>query len=246
MPEAIKYLFSMKRLPLLLVMLAVGIFLAFRTMGTGNTIPPTKYERILQSVAEILVQGHFKPKDINDDFSRKVFVRFLEELDPEKNVLLQQDINELKKYEKRVDDELKGQPVEFFLHASRLFNKRVEEASKIYKDLLSQPFDFSKDEVFVTDPKKLSFASTPAQQKEQWRKKLKFLALERFVELQDIREKNKGNADFVVRTDAELEKEARLKVEKIVDRLFDRYRFKFNDDDKFSLYVNAITQTMDP
>ena len=86
MPEALKYLFSMKRLPLLIVMLAVGIFLAFRTMGTGNTIPPTKYERILQSVAEILVQGHFKPKDINDEFSRKVFVRFLEELDPEKNI----------------------------------------------------------------------------------------------------------------------------------------------------------------
>ena len=86
----------------------------------------------------------------------------------------------------------------------------------------------------------------PAQMKEQWRKKLKFLTLERYVELQDIREKNKGNADFVAKTDAELEKEARLKVEKIVDRLFDRYRFKFNDDDKFSLYVNAITQTMDP
>lgn len=215
-------------------------------MGTGNTIPPTKYERILQSVAEILVQGHFKPKDINDDFSRKVFTRFLEELDPEKNILLQQDINELKKYEKRVDDELKGQPVEFFLHASKLFNKRVEESAKIYKELLSQPFDFSKDEQYVTDPKKLSFSSTPAQMKEQWRKKLKFLTLERYVELQDIREKNKGNADFVAKTDAELEKEARLKVEKIVDRLFDRYRFKFNDDDKFSLYVNAITQTMDP
>jgi carboxyl-terminal processing protease len=43
-----------------------------------------------------------------------------------------------------------------------------------------------------------------------------------------------------------MEKEAREKVVKIMDRTFDRYRFKFNDDDKFSIYVNAITNMMDP
>jgi carboxyl-terminal processing protease len=31
-----------------------------------------------------------------------------------------------------------------------------------------------------------------------------------------------------------------------MDRTFDRFRFKFNDDDKFNLFVNAITTTMDP
>ena len=87
----------MKRLPLLLVMLAGGIFLAFRTMGTGNTTPPSKYERILQSVGEILVQGHFKPKDINDDFSKNIFKNYLEYLDTEKGLLIQEDIKAIKK-----------------------------------------------------------------------------------------------------------------------------------------------------
>ncbi len=36
------------------------------------------------------------------------------------------------------------------------------------------------------------------------------------------------------------------KLKKIIDRIFDRYRFKFNDDDKFNMFVNAITTTMDP
>ena len=236
----------MKRLPLLLVMLAGGIFLAFNTMGTGKKTPPSKYERILQSIGVILTQGHYKPKDINDAFSKKVFIKFLGDLDPEKNILMQEDVNALKKYETRIDDEIKGQPVEFFLEAGKLFNRRVDEAAKIYKEILAQPFDFTKDESIVTDPKKLSFAANKEALRESWRKRLKYLTLDRYVELQDIRDKNKGKEGFVAKTDAELEKEAREKVGKIMDRTFDRYRYKFNDDDKFNVFVNAITTTMDP
>ena len=85
-------MFSMKRLPLLLLMLAGGIFLTMKTMGSDNNTPPSKYERILQSIHVILTQGHYKPKDINDDFSKKVFTKFLEDLDTEKNIFLQEDI----------------------------------------------------------------------------------------------------------------------------------------------------------
>ena len=125
---------------------------------------------------------------------------------------MQEDIDALRKYETRIDDEIKGAPVEFFKEASKLFNKRIEEVSAIYKDILSKPFDFTVDETVVTDSKKLQFAKTEAQRKESWRKKLKYLTLDRFVELQDIREKNKGKDGFVVKTDADLEKEAREKV----------------------------------
>ena len=31
-----------------------------------------------------------------------------------------------------------------------------------------------------------------------------------------------------------------------MDRTFERFRFKFTDDDKFNVFVNAITTTMDP
>ncbi len=246
MPSALNYIMNMKRLPLLLLMLAVGIFLAFNTLGTGTNIPPSKYERILQSVGEILTQGHFNPKDINDNFSQQVYKKYFEDMDPEKNIFLLEDIEKLKKHEKRIDDEIKGAPVEFFLEVSKIFNKRVEDAAKIYKAILAKPFDFSTNETITTDSKKLQFAKNNSQLEDYWRKRLKYLALDRFVELQDIREKNKGKEGFVAKSDVELEKEAREKVGKIIDRMFERYRLKFNDDDKFSIYVNTITQTMDP
>jgi carboxyl-terminal processing protease len=246
MASALKYIFNMKRLPLLLLMVAAGVFLTMKTLGTEKSLPPSKYEKILQTVGVILAQGHFNPKNINDEFSKKVFHKFFEELDPEKNILMQQDIDALKKYETRIDDEIKGAPVEFFLEASKLFNKRVEEASKYYKDILQKPFDYTVDEYIITDSKKLKFTTSESQRKEQWRKKLKYLTLDKYVEALDLREKNKGKEDYVAKTDAELEKEARAKVEKIIDRMFDRYKYKFNDDDKFHVFVNAITQTMDP
>jgi len=246
MPKAIKYFMNMKRLPLLLLMLAGGIFLAFQTLGTGKAAPPSKYERILQNVGVLLTQGHFSPKDINDAFSKKVYHKYFEELDGDKNIFLQEDIEALKRYETRLDDEMKGAPVEFFKEVSKRFNSRIEEASKIYKEILAEPFDFSVDEFIVTDRKKIKFPATQAERKEMWRKRLKYLTLDRYAELLDIREKNKGKDSFVVKTDAQLEKEAREKVVKIMDRTFDRYKYKFNDDDKFSIYVNTITQTMDP
>jgi carboxyl-terminal processing protease len=227
-------------------MLAAGIFLTFSSMGKDKTDPPSKYERILRNVGEMLTQGHFSPKDINDNFSKEVFRKYLEELDPDKNILMQQDIQILKRHENRIDDEIKGAPVEFFVETGKLFNQRIEEATKNYKEILSKPFDFTVDEYIITDSKKLEFAANEKQRYDSWRKRLKYMALERFVELQDLREKNKGKDSFTVKSDTELEKEARSKVMKIMDRTFERYRYKFNDDDKFALYVNTITQMMDP
>lgn len=237
----------MKRLPIVIVMVVAGVFLAFNTMGTTNaSMPPSKYEKILQIVGEILTQGHYSPKDINDDFSKKVYTKYFEELDPDKNIFLQSDLASLDKYATKIDDEIKGAPVQFFLEAGKLFNQRSAEVTAIYKDILSKPFDFTVNETIVTDPQKLNFPASPAERREQWRKRLKYMALQRFVDLQDARESNKGKEGFVVKTDAELEKEARDQIRKVMDRTAERYRTKFDDDEKFNVFVNTVTSMMDP
>lgn len=236
----------MKRLPILVLLIVAGVFLAFRSLGTGENNPPGDYEKVLKNVGAMLMEGHYSPKEINDDFSKKIFTRYFGELDPARNIFLSTDIESLRKYETRIDDEIKGAPVEFFLAAAAVFNKRMEEASLIYKEVLSQPFDFTVDESANLDGEKTGFTKTEADRKEAWRKRLKYLSLERYADLLDIREKNKGVEGFVVKTDEELEKEAREKVMKIMDRSFDRYRNKFDNDEKFSFFVNTITKSMDP
>jgi carboxyl-terminal processing protease len=141
---------------------------------------------------------------------------------------------------------MKGAPVEFFKAAGQLFNKRTEEVSAYYKEILTKPFDFTIDETLTADPDKLKFSASETDRKEYWRKWLKYQTLERYVDLLDIREKNKDRNDFTIKTDAELEKEARDKVIKVMDRTFERYRFKFSEDDKFNMFVRTITSAMDP
>ena len=75
---------------------------------------------------------------------------------------------------------------------------------------------------------------------------MKFLVLERYADLREQREKNKGKEGYVAKTDADLEKEARERVQKIMDRSYDRLKRKFDDEDSFNAYVNTITETMDP
>lgn len=236
----------MKRLPLVVAMLIAGIFLAFQTMGTSNSNPPSKYEKILQIVGEILAQGHYSPKEINDEFSKKVYTKYFEELDSDKNIFLKEDLATLNSFSTKIDDEIKGAPVQFFLEVGKIFNKRTTEAAAIYQEILAQPFSFTTRESIIMDSKKTDFAANAAERKEKWRKYLKYMTLQRYVELLENRESNKGKEGFVAKTDAELEKEAREKVKVAMDRIFERYRLKHDDDEKFSVYVNTITSMMDP
>ena len=239
----------MKRLPIVIMMVVAGSFFAFKTIGKAtntSSVPPSKYEQILKLVGEMLSQAHFSPQNINDAFSKKVFKKFMNDLDPEKNIYQQSDLDALKKYETRIDEEIKGAPVDFFLAAGKIFNKRIEETSAFYNTILSTPFDFSIDEEVVLDGDKLNYVASDKEINDRWRKKLKFMTLERYTDLLDIKEKNKGKDGFIIKSDVELQKEARDKVKKIIDRTFERYRLKFSDDDKFNLFVNAITTTMDP
>ncbi len=110
------------------VLLIVGGIVFSSAILFNKQSQPGKYEKILQSITEMLTAGHFSPKKIDDNFSKNIYHRYFEVLDPNKNIFLQSDITSLKKYETRIDDEMLGADVEFFLSVSQIFNKRIEEA----------------------------------------------------------------------------------------------------------------------
>jgi len=231
-------------IPVLLIVISGGV-LAFSKLGKAED-PPGRYEIIMNLVGQILKEGHYKPKPIDDAFSKEVFTKYVKDLDSEKKFFLKSDIEKLSALSTHIDDELQGAPLECFNAVNSLIKQRVNEATLIYPAILSKPFDFTKDEKVVLDPDKLDFPADEAARQEAWRKVLKYRTLEKLTDLQELRDKEKDKPGAKPKTDAELEAEARAKVKQLYDRYFDRLKNKQNDNDRFSLYVNAITTTMDP
>lgn len=238
---------SKKFLPVLLVLICGGLFVTYGVMGRGDRLsdnPKTKYEKILKNVGIVLEEGHYSPKPIDDAFSKEVLNKYEEGLDPDKFIFYQKDIDDFKKYENKIDDEIHGAPLESFYAISKVYLARLNEVAKNYKEILSKPFDFSKDETLQLDGEKRTYPKTEAERYDYGRKRLKYLVLGRFTDLQD--ERAKLNKDSLHKADTTLEREAREIVGRQMDRYFLTLKNHNTPDDMFSDFVNAITSSMDP
>ncbi len=238
---------SKKFIPVLLVLTAASLFLAFQTQGRSDKDnPKSKYIRILRNVGVLLEQGHYSPKKIDDNFSKDVLKKFVNDLDNDRNIFLQGDIDEMKKFDNKIDDEIHGAELISFYSINEVYLKRLNETSVLYKDILAKPFDFTKEENVQLDREKLSNPKNEAERKEIWRKRLKYMTLSRYADLQESREKNKDKEDFKYKADSTLEREARDAVRKQIERFFTTKKTRETSDENFSTFVNSITGVMDP
>jgi carboxyl-terminal processing protease len=247
MQKIAQFMMSKKFIPVILVLTAASVFLAFKSQGNAdNDNPKSKYTKVIRLVGALLEQGHYSPKTIDDNFSKQVLKKFLEDMDGDKNIFLQSDIDGFKKFEGKIDDEIHGAELVSFFNISEVYISRLKEVAALYNDILAKPFDFTKDEEVMLDRDKLNNPKTEAERKDIWRKRLKYLALDRYSLALDSREKNKDSANFKFKADSTLEREAREAVKKQIDRFFSTKITRENNDENFSTFVNAITSTMDP
>ncbi len=243
-----QFIMSKKFLPVLAVLIGAGLFIALQTQGrTNDDNPKSKNEKILHEVGLLLVQAHYSPRKLDDSFSKLVLKNFITELDGDKFIFLQTDIDSFKRFEGTIDDEIRGSsPLQSVYYIGDLYRKRLDETSSLYTSMLAKPFDFTKDDSIVIDPEKLDFAKDQADKNNLWYKRLKYMALSKYVDLQDEREKNKDKKDFVFKADTTLEREARTAVQKQIGRYFTTLKNHNTQDEIFGSFVETITNTMDP
>lgn len=223
-----------------------AVFFAFKVSSTNGELQPSQRQKLLATVGVLLESQHYSPKAIDDAFSKKLFTAYLKALDPEKTLFLQSDIAGFRKFETTLDDEINGAPIAFVPAVSEVYTKRLNEIILLYKEILKTPFDFNAKDSVLLENEKQEFASTSVIRKDRWRKQLTYAVLERYADYLDQREKNKGKKDYVAKADSTLERMSREQVLKATNKRFDRIQKTFNDDQKFSTYINAITGLMDP
>ena len=202
---------------------------------------------IIQIITYVLDEAHYLDKDINDEFSEKVFNTFLENLDPFKRYFYTSDITEFSEYKYSIDDAFKNPNLDFFELVYERYTKRMLESEKIFNEILSKPFDFSKDEVCECDFEELDFVQTKDELYDRWRKLLKIYVIENYHnEIEDDLRKQEDDSTFVVRKLDLIEKEARESLKGTMDQ---NYRFiseEMQRSDWFSVYINSFVTQYDP
>jgi len=210
-------------------------------------IKSDKNQVLEQVIMQALSEGHFQPQEVNDKFSEKIFKLYLDRVDFSKKFLLKEDIAKLNVYKDKIDDELKAGTFEFFELSNTLLDQRIKDCESLYKEILAKPFDFNTEESIETEPKKLDYPAGKAEQKEAWRKYLKYQTLLKLNDIMDSQEKAKDRKDsaYVEKNFTQMEEEARGKVLKANDDFFHRMN-QLEKSDRLSVFLNSIANIYDP
>jgi carboxyl-terminal processing protease len=248
MQKIANFIMSKKFIPVIIALTGASLFFTYQSQGKNDNDdnPKSRHAKILRNVGVLLEEGHYSPRKIDDAFSREVLKKFTEDMDNDKNIFLKSDIDNLKKYETKIDDEIHGSEIQSFYSVNDVYLKRLNEVSVLYNNILSKPFDFTKDEKVLMDAEKSDYPKDEAEREDTWRKRLKYAVLQKYVDMQDEREKNKDKKDFKSRPDSTLEREARDQVRKQLGRYFATKKTRETTDENFSTFVNTITTIMDP
>ncbi|WP_026450478.1 carboxy terminal-processing peptidase [Aequorivita capsosiphonis] len=252
--------------------LAVFVSVASCSFTTKEFNDPDKDKLLLDLITYVLQKGHYDPKDLNDEFSTEVYENFINGLDPLKRYFLASDIAEFSKYKTEIDDQIKEKDLTFFDLVYNRFRERMDDVQKIYPEVLSQPFDFTKKDSINVDYDKLAYAGSMKDLKARWQQQLKFSTLSGYYDLvEDQKNKEKGittpkedsddeDADFSKKKKeksakeeepfepkslAELEKKARETTKTSLDEYFD-FTKDLERKDYFSIYLNTIVEEYDP
>jgi carboxyl-terminal processing protease len=220
----------------------------------GAQDPPSKAQVVIGTVVQGLSQAHYLPQRIDDGFSKRVFDLTLRRLDYRKKFLLQADVAQLAKYQTDIDDETKRGTTEFLDLSTRLLGERTKQVQALTRELLAQPFTFDADESLQTDFEKAAFPLSAADQREQWRKLLKYETLVRVAEMLEEQDRRHDHARVASlkpapapagpeRTLAQMEAEARKRVLAYHEEQFANLP---DADERLANYANVIANTYDP
>ena len=202
---------------------------------------------IIQLITYVLDQAHYLDKEINDEFSEKVFDTFLENLDPYKRYFYASDIEEFSKYKFLIDDAFKNPNLDFFELVYKRYTKRMLESEKIFNDILSKPFDFNKDEVCECDFEELDYVKTKDQLFDRWRKLLKIYVIENYHnEIEDDLRKSKEDSDFILRDPVLIEEKTRESLKETMQQNYVFISEEMQRSDWFSVYINSFVSQYDP
>jgi carboxyl-terminal processing protease len=157
--------------------LYVGCSFALPVNYDIEDIPQLKQQeqhaKVAKRVSDLFSRSHYKFIPLDDALSQKVFERYIQQLDYNKLIFTQKDIDALKVYQNSFDDSLKLGQLSPAYYIYQLNLTRRYERYRYALSLLDTEMNFDKHEEFQFDRSDADWAADNNQLNELWRKKVK-------------------------------------------------------------------------
>ncbi len=134
---------------------------------------PAHYPRTIRSFASSFPGQHLSKAALSDAISQRAWTNFLNALDYDHIFFTQQDVDQFRKWDTKIDDSLREGQIEFAVGVYTTFISRVEERIVHIDTLLEKGFDLTRDENYQWKRRKEPWPADTTEQNELWRKKIK-------------------------------------------------------------------------
>ncbi|PKF61078.1 carboxy terminal-processing peptidase [Psychromonas sp. psych-6C06] len=136
-----------------------------------------QHAKVVKRVSDLYSRSHYKFIPLDDGLSQKIFERYIEQLDYNKQLFLQSDIDELKVHQFALDDSLKSGNVDPAYIIYQLNLTRRYERYSYALSLLNKEMKFDVDESYQFDRSDADWAKTSEELDQIWQRKVKSDAL---------------------------------------------------------------------
>ena len=177
-------------------------FIGFTFATTANSsvelkdIPQLQQEsqhaKVAKRVSDLFSRSHYKYMPLDDQLSQKIFTRYIEQLDFNKQIFMQSDIDKLKKYQYLFDDDLKFGKLDPVYEIYQLNLNRRYERFTYALSLLEKEIKFDNEGEFQFDRSKADWAKDIKALDSIWQDRVKSDALslklsgKKWVEIKEL------------------------------------------------------------
>jgi len=246
-----KRLFGFNRLLLLF---------AFGTLVFCFNSPKNEDEKmqvVMMSVGRTLPHLSYENKQIDQEYSEKVYKEYFGKLDPSKRYFLQSDMDEFEVHKTKLGEYLNTGDIVFFDLTYERYLQRIEDIEKISQEILTDSIDLEENEEIILDPSKRKNPIDSDELKLEWKKFIKYNILQEMqtlTEKEEVQKKRKDSAiakkqvDTIKYEPISVEQKkikATEEIKDLISNMFSRMK-KRKKMDWFSVfYMNAYTEVFD-
>ncbi len=242
------------------ILLVTALLSSFFVWGEyTDPDPKEKESMIMDAVIKYLNALHFKPVQLDDEFSSKTFDRYIKYIDPGKRFLIQSEIDALNIYRSEIDNQVKLKNFDFFNASIDIIENSRNRAQDIFARIMSEDLEtMATKDVLEMDNEKRTHPANEGELEMMWKSMIKYDFNKRLRSELDKLEDNKDEDDAEETEEEEEEEEeeepktleeikADIK-EKIQESYEDWFKRMSQDkrSDRFEVFINSITHNFDP